>query len=87
MLLPPSAFAKLHADPDGDTDALGWNVATRPWAGGRTLSHTGSNLQWFTNIWIAPNKSWACLMMTNIGGDEAQSATDEVVGAMIGQFL
>ena len=87
LLLPPDVFAKLHADPDGDGYALGWNVGTRGWAKGRTLNHTGSNLQWFTNIWIAPEQNWACLVLTNFGADTAFDATDEVVGAMIGQFL
>ena len=87
LLLPATAFTKLHGDPDGDGYALGWNVSTRPWAGGRTLSHTGSNLQWYTNIWIAPAKDWGCLVLTNFGGDQAFAATDEVVAAMIGQFL
>lgn len=87
LLLTPAVFAKLYADPDGDGYALGWNVGTRPWAGGRTINHTGSNNQWYTNVWLAPGKEWGCLVLTNIGGNTAFQATDDVVGAMIREFL
>ena len=87
-LLSPASFAKLHtAVPNNSGYALGWNVTDRPWANGKTLTHTGSNLQWFTNVWIAPNRDWACVVVTNFGGDGAFEATDAVVGQMIQQFL
>lgn len=86
-LLHPADFLKLHSDVAGQGYALGWNVGSRPWAGGRTLSHTGSNVQWFTNIWIAPEKNWACIVVTNFGGQGAFEATDAVVAALIPLFL
>ncbi len=86
LLLRPESFSRLHHDPDGDGYALGWNEGRRDWAQGRTLSHTGSNNQWYSNVWLAPERNWACLVLTNIGGDAAFSATDAVVEAMIAQF-
>jgi CubicO group peptidase (beta-lactamase class C family) len=86
-LLDPASFLKLHSNVANQGYALGWNVGSRPWAGGRVLSHTGSNVQWFTNIWIAPEKNWACIVVTNFGGQGAFEATDAVVAALIPLFL
>jgi hypothetical protein len=51
------------------------------------LQHTGSNLQWYTNVWLAPNVSFAVVILTNIAGTPGASATDAVAGRMIQLFL
>lgn len=87
-LISPEAFTKLHTALENNSNyALGWNIGERPWAQGKTISHTGSNLQWYTNVWIAPNRDWACVVVTNFGGTGAFAATDSVVGRMIQEFL
>jgi CubicO group peptidase (beta-lactamase class C family) len=86
-LMTPATFRKLHTDVAGQGYALGWSVGERPWAGGRTLNHTGSNNQWYTNIWLAPNRDFAMVIVTNIGGDRAFRATDAVAGRLIALFL
>lgn len=86
-LLKPETFKKLHADVAGQGYAFGWVVGERPWAGGRTLSHTGSNNQWYANVWLAPNKDFAMVIVTNMGGDRAFEATDAVAAKMISLFL
>ncbi len=87
-LIPAAAFTKLHSALANNSGyALGWNIGDRPWANGKTITHTGSNLQWFTNVWIAPNRDWACVVVTNFGGTGAFEATDAVVGRMIQEFL
>jgi len=87
-LLTQESFNKLHtAVANNSGYGLGWIVGERPWANGKTLSHTGSNLQWFTNVWIAPNRDWACVVVTNFGGTGAFEATDAVVARMIQEFL
>lgn len=86
-LMTTATFRKLHADVAGQGYALGWVVGERPWAGGRTFSHTGSNTQWYTNVWLAPDKDSAIVIVTNIGGDRAFQATDAVAAKLISLFL
>jgi CubicO group peptidase (beta-lactamase class C family) len=65
--------------------ALGWLVATRPWAGpgGRVLTHSGSNTMNFAVLWLAPEGKFGVLVVTNQGGPAAARATDAVVGRLI----
>lgn len=89
--LSADSFAKLHtpagadAKPD-DGYAMGWGVMRRDW-GGRVLTHSGSNTMWFATVWLAPEKDFAVLVATNVGGDEAQKGTDEAAWAMIQDHL
>lgn len=63
--------------------AGGWINAKRSWGGGRVLNHAGSNLMWYCVVWAAPNRHFAVLCATNIGGQDASKACDEASGAMI----
>lgn len=91
-ILTPALFAELHTPPDdglGDY-AMGWGVATRPWARGdaprdtgRVLTHNGTNTLWFAVAWLAPERGFAVLAVANQGGDEAARATDRVCAALI----
>lgn len=95
-LVSKASMAKLHQAIDGegagvknsDTSgyAMGWGVASRPWAGGRVLTHSGSNTMWYCVVWIAPKKDFAVLVATNAGLDAA-GATDQAAAAIIGEFL
>lgn len=67
--------------------ACGWGVAERPWAGGRVLTHNGSNTMWFSVVWIAPEKNFAVLAACNQGGDKGAKATDDAVSKLIEQWL
>ena len=60
-----------------------WIVTDRPWAGGRALTHSGSNTMWYCTVWIAPARDFAVLVTTNQGGDEAAKACDEASWALI----
>ena len=86
-LLKPESFAKLHSVGEGEKYAMGWGVAKRDWAGGTTLSHSGSNTMWFAVIWVAPAKDAAFVAATNVAGRGAEKACDDAVAALIGQFL
>ena len=87
-LLRPESFEKLHtAIYKEDAYAMGWSVASRPWAKGEALTHTGSNNQWYTVIWLAPERDFAVVVNANIGGDKAFQACDDLAGAAIQQFL
>jgi CubicO group peptidase (beta-lactamase class C family) len=87
LKLRPESWRKLHTALAGQDYALGWNVVPRPWAGGKALNHTGSNTMWFSNVWLAPERDFAVIILTNVGGEDAFKATDEVAAKMIGEFL
>lgn len=82
-ILKPETFRALQTPRKGEDYAKGWIVAKRPWAGGVTLSHNGSNTLWFASIWLAPKKNFALMAATNLGGDAAAKATDSAVAGMI----
>ena len=84
-LLEPGTFKDLHtpaAGPD-KSYAMGWGVANRVWADGRTLTHSGSNTMWFCVAWVAPLKNMAVLVACNQGGDAAQKACDQAAATAI----
>jgi CubicO group peptidase (beta-lactamase class C family) len=82
-LLKPSTFRALQTPPSGFDYAGGWVVGERTWAGGRALSHTGSNTNWFATIWLAPARNFGVLVVTNQGGQVAETATDQAVVALL----
>ncbi|MBN8248717.1 MAG: beta-lactamase family protein [Verrucomicrobia bacterium] len=85
-LLQPATFEKLYT-PVHSNYAMGWLSLDRPWGKGRVLTHTGSNNMWLTTVWIAPNRHWAVVVVTNSAGDPATTASSQVVNAMIAQYL
>lgn len=87
LKLKPETWHRLHTALEGQAYALGWNITSRPWAGGTAWNHTGSNTYWFCNVWVAPKMEFAVLVFTNAGGDDAFKATDEVAAAVIQQRL
>lgn len=80
-------FKTLHAPLPGGDYGMGWIITERDWAGGRALTHGGSNTLWFATVWIAPEKDMAFFAVTNAGGDKAFEAVDKAIGAMIGRHL
>lgn len=91
-LLPRQVMLKLHtAVPDNSSYAYGWSASTRPWANGLTLSHAGSNVQWYSVIWIAPHRDFAVVAVSNIAAagnpNPGALATDQAAGRMIQEFL
>jgi CubicO group peptidase (beta-lactamase class C family) len=85
-LVSADSFTKLHSPAPGTNYALGWNVVQRDWAGGRALVHQGSTGKWFANVWIAPNRNFAMLAVTNAGGEDAFWGTDTTIGLLIQRF-
>jgi CubicO group peptidase (beta-lactamase class C family) len=87
-LLKPETFAKLHEPvkaktPDEKDYAMGWLVAEREWAGGKVLTHAGSNTMWFCELWVAPKKDFAMLVMANSATPDTISAIRAVEGKLI----
>ena len=69
-----------------ETYAYGWGSANRPWGGGRVLTHSGSNTMWYCTIWLAPERGFGVLAVTNLGGDAAAQACDKTCAALIGAW-
>jgi CubicO group peptidase (beta-lactamase class C family) len=82
-------FKKLHSThPSHDSDYTygGWLLLNRSWAKGAVLTHAGSNLMNYSNVWIAPNLNAVFMSTANIGGESAFAATDAAVGKLITKF-
>ena len=77
---------RLQQPPAGADYACGWAIAERDW-GGRVLTHSGSNAMWFAVVWMAPEKDFAVLVVTNVGNEAARKACDEAAGALIQKAL
>ena len=87
-LLSPETFVKLHTPVADDSHyAMGWIVTERDWAGGRALTHSGSNTMWYCTAWFAPARDFAVVVTCNQGGDEASKACDEACWALIQDHL
>jgi len=82
-LLKPATFRTLHTPPPGCDYAGGWTVVERSWAGGRTLSHNGSNTYWYASIWIIPTFDLATLVATNQAGSDAAAACVDATPELI----
>jgi CubicO group peptidase (beta-lactamase class C family) len=86
-LLAAAQVQQLKEPPFGGEYALGWGTAKRDWAGGKVLTHAGSNGGNFCVVWIAPLKNFAVLAATNRGGAGAPEGLDRVCSEMITKFL
>lgn len=86
-LLPASIIKKLHSAPAGSNYADGWVLLPRAWANGDALWHNGSNNLNYSEVWMAPRRDFAVLIMINQGGSEAAAAADAVATKLILQYL
>ncbi len=85
-LLKAETLRKLH-EPVGDNYALGWLVTERNWAGGRALTHSGSNTMFYVVVWMAPERNCAVIIASNIGVTEAAAGCDEAAGKLIKDYF
>ena len=83
-LLKPATFRTLHTPPPGSDYACGWTVGERFWAGGRTLSHNGSNTYWYASIWLFPGLDVATLVATNQAGTAAETGCENATRELLG---
>ncbi len=86
-LLKPETFKRLHTPPFGGDYAFGWLITDGEWAGGRALTHAGSNTQNYALVRMAPRRNLAVLVTTNQGGDKAAKACDQAAAALMGFYL
>ena len=82
-LLKSGSYQTLHRPDPGSHYACGWGIADRPWAGGRVLTHTGSNNANFSVVWLAPEKAFGVMAVCNQAGESAAKACDAVCAMMI----
>ncbi len=82
-ILKAATFRSLHTPPGGGDYAGGWMVLSRPWAGGRALTHSGSNTTWYCTAWLAPARDFGVLVATNMGGETATQACDDACSSLI----
>lgn len=82
-LIDPKSFEMLHA-PARQDYALGWSVLNKEWAGGRMLMHTGSNMYWYAEMWVLPERDAAFVAATNCYCPEA---CEKAIEAMVERVL
>ncbi|WP_395739152.1 serine hydrolase domain-containing protein [Prosthecobacter sp.] len=85
-LVKPATLEKLHTPGAGEPKyAMGWIIADgQPWAGGRALSHNGSNTMWMACAWLAPAKDSAILVTCNQA--DAKACNEAVLAMIADQF-
>ena len=86
-LLSKDSMTKLQSPVGGSEYAMGWMVLRRSWSGGPALYHNGSNNQNFSVAWLSPSKKFGVVIATNIAGEDAQAAADEVASTVVQSFL
>lgn len=77
----------LYTPTDIADYAMGWRVTERSWSKGQALVHTGSNTMFYSVIWLAPNRNFAAVAMSNYGEDEGFRKCDEAIGYLIRTYL
>lgn len=85
-IVSPAGFAVLHAPPTGSDYAMGWAIATRAWADGRVLNHSGSNTMWLASVWLAPERNLGLFGVANAGDDAAFAGVDAAITALLKRF-
>lgn len=71
---------------NGNSYGYGWIVTSRSWANGRTLTHQGSNTLNSSVAWVAPERDFAILAVTNAGGGGAFAGLDELVLRLLAYY-
>lgn len=87
-LLDEDTLAYLHSPEDeGREYWMGWIITTRDWAGGKALNHAGSNTMFYSVIWVAPERDFAAVALSNTGEDEGFALCDQAIAQLIEKYL
>lgn len=81
-MLSQETMTRLHTPPVDGEYAAGWGVIDQPWAGGKVLSHDGSNTFWYATAWIAPQKNLVLAVVTNRADERATQGIGKAVTAL-----
>lgn len=71
----------------GTSYGYGLGVSSRSWAGGRALSHDGTNTRHYAVTWIAPQRDFAVLLATNQYGPSVSAQIDAAAFRLIQFWL
>jgi CubicO group peptidase (beta-lactamase class C family) len=82
-LLPAAIYTAMQTPALNSDYGFGWMIVPRPWAGGKMLSHAGSNTMNFAACWLGPARGYGVLVCSNQGGDALGQATNEAQEAML----
>jgi len=85
-LVSAESLKKLHSTyPEEGSDYTygGWLQLERSWARGMVLTHAGSNVSNYANVWLAPEKKAILISTSNSGGEAAGKATNDVIVELI----
>jgi len=99
-LVRPETLRKLHTQvigmqprpdappgtPDGGGYALGWGIMRVPYADEPFVAHAGSNQMNLASAMIQPARDWGLVMTTNLGGEKAALALQELAQHLYVQF-
>ncbi len=61
------SIAYLHTPEAGQTYAGGWTCSERSWAGGKIMTHNGSNTSWYCVVFLAPEQGRGIIAASNYG--------------------
>jgi CubicO group peptidase (beta-lactamase class C family) len=87
-LLPNAIYQAMQTNVAGKNEyGYGWIVTNRSWAGGKAITHAGTNTMNFCNCWMSAAKRFGVLVCLNQGGGQTFNASDEAVSAMIQRYL
>jgi CubicO group peptidase (beta-lactamase class C family) len=81
-LVTAATFKKLHTPAPGTRYALGWNIRTHSHSGGHVLYHHGTNRFWYATVWLAPERNFAIVIVTNAGDAVGQKGADVAIQAV-----
>lgn len=82
-LMPREIYEAMQTPAPNSQYGYGWLVFSRPWAGGKALTHSGSNTMNFAVCWLAPERKFGVLVCCNQAGEKAVKACDEVASLLI----
>lgn len=70
-----------------DTYGLGWIMTSRPWASGRTATHSGSNNLNFSVAWLGMGPGVGFLVTTNASDANTPAAVDQLILEMLNSYF
>jgi hypothetical protein len=87
QLLTEQSMERLHEPASGDNYAMGWIEVQRSWADGTAWTHNGSNTMFYAVMWVAPNRDFAAVAMSNVAGSGAERLCDQAIVLAIDKYL
>jgi hypothetical protein len=82
----PEMKATAPGTPTQGKYALGWGELSMGWAPEPLIYHGGSNEKNLAHIWVEPRRDVAMVLITNIGGSQAQAALFTLAPELYAKF-